>query len=542
MNIFFKFLTIKCIAIVIFITLSIVIFPLSMEAGAGSATEYSTESDDVSHQTYNVDVSNLLVPLVATDIYNNPVFDLEIDELELYVNGEKREIQHFLRITFSDSKIPLSTAPATAPPDSPETDTSGVTQKSDRLHQQTSLMDQEMAGVDALVRTKVILVDSLWHTAQWKRDSRLLAREIIANGTPEDRFLVLELRIGQLRHIAGPEPRSAELLAKLDRLKKNDNWGTGWNGPDDRPILRDLSVRKFSKKSYINYFKKLRLILQSIEGSKICFLITAGDVASIDKNFIEGLYESYAKMPEQGHGDEMPEQYYNVKLPELGLFDTMAKALKLRERVQTVKNLVHEGGSLLKTIDIREVRKENMQPIAEGMLGALAAYYELSFSGDLVETMKISVQCKRKDVRIDAVNFIRKAKPYKWFSKLRKKIFAINVALENGMNFGPETTEKIDFKKIETRKTQKGFRTVVEVDVPADMKNKKLEVFCLQFDDQFQNAEITIQKMKLHKKKRISLLHDEEKKPLFFVIVEPAKGVCVYNEITKKEEKRSGPG
>ncbi|MCP4147191.1 MAG: hypothetical protein GY757_05520, partial [bacterium] len=220
MNIFFKFLTIKCIAIVIFITLSTVIFPLSMEAGAGSATEYSTESDDVSHQTYNVDVSNLLVPLVATDIYNNPVFDLEIDELELYVNGEKREIQHFLRITFSDSKIPLSTAPATAPPDSPETDTSGVTQKSDGLHQQTSLMDQEMAGVDALIRTKVILVDSLWHTAQWKRDSRLLAREIIANGTPEDRFLVLELRIGQLRHIAGPEPRSAELLAKLDRLKK----------------------------------------------------------------------------------------------------------------------------------------------------------------------------------------------------------------------------------------------------------------------------------------------------------------------------------
>ncbi|MCP4146635.1 MAG: hypothetical protein GY757_02695, partial [bacterium] len=354
-----------------------------------------------------------------------------------------------------------------------------------------------------------------------------LAREIIANGTPEDRFLVLELRIGQLRHIAGPEPRSAELLAKLDRLKKDDNWGTGWT------IDKDLSVRKFARKNYINYFKKLRLILQSIEGSKICFLITAGDVASINKNFIEGLDESDAKIPSQCH---------NAKMPEKCQFDTMTKAKELRERVQTVKNLVHEGGSLLKTIDIREVRKENMQPIAEGMLGALAAYYELSFSGDLVETMKIRVQCKRKDVRIDAVNFIRKAKPYKWFSKLRKKIFAINVALENGMNFGPETTEKIDFKKIETRKTLKGFRTVVEVDVPADMKNKKLEVFCLQFDDQFQNAEITIQKMKLHKKKHISLLHDEEKKPLFFVIVEPAKGVCVYNEITKKEGKKSAPG
>ncbi|NIM11263.1 MAG: hypothetical protein GTO45_04665 [Candidatus Aminicenantes bacterium] len=451
---------------------------------------------------YEVSVKALPVPFVAVDAYGNPVYDLKRDELELYINRKLTKIIYLYGISFGDAEVSREKDEEQKPP------------------------PVEVAAVrkfpaKEVTRLKFIIVDALFNSYVGLKHAKMVARQLIENGAPQDRFILLEITLGGLKYIAGPEPGSKEFLEHLDKLKTNPQkllwwerrYSFGFRGLRYERLMMDDGLkcaRRDTVNMYLNAFEQFKNALLTIDNPKVTYLLS------------EDFYEHC----EDGFMKYFPWQHTIYSY--LGFEGYM-------------ENQVYDGGSVLERISVRGLRRHHVRPLVKWLNRSASAYYELFFnpSADLGKQMKIEIKCKRKGVRIKAAAHKERDKPYQKMSQVRKKLFAISVAADRSWSRVLGRVQRSPYETLNVKKIGDETHVTVHVPIPEKMKNRSVDVFALRFDDQFMDADVTLENRRVTDSETITLPTEKNKKQLYFVIVDPTTAFCIFNKVLY--EKDTGP-
>ncbi len=141
---------------------------------------------------YKVLVNAMAVPLFVVDTNGNPVFDLKKEELQLYVNDMPVEILEFRRYEFSHDQ---------------------------KIKEEIEVGETGKISQPAEDRVIFIILDTMFNSLTGFRRSKEIAINLIKEGLPEDRFVILENNaIGGLKYIGGSESDKNELIKKIKKL------------------------------------------------------------------------------------------------------------------------------------------------------------------------------------------------------------------------------------------------------------------------------------------------------------------------------------
>jgi hypothetical protein len=441
---------------------------------------------------YDVPVTALQVPFLAVDSRGRPVFDLKQEEFELEVNGKSVKIQYLYSMAFGDMEMPI--------------------EKEKEEAQPAAEVKAKPIPVNQVTRLKFIIVDALFNTPLGLKNSKAIARQLIENGAPQDRFVLLEIRLGGLKYIAGPEPGGEKFLEHLDKLRKNPQKLVWWqrseythhDGLDtERFLMEDgmRNARRDTVKMYLDAFEQFKNALRTIDNPKVTFLLSEGFAGQVDDSFVK---------------NPLPHRLFSY----LGFENDMVKE-------------VHEGGSVLQKVPVSSLRDQYIKPLVAALNESTAAYYELFFNPgpNTGQKMNISIKCKRPGVRINAVGYREKDKPYQKMNKVQKKLFAVSVATGQSYSRILGRVQLSSFEKMKEEKTGNETTVVVRVPIPDDMKGHSIDVFALRFDEKYQDVDVAWSQRMAEEWETVTLPTRKEKKYLYFVIVEPSTAACIYNKI-----------
>lgn len=439
---------------------------------------------------YDLSVKALQVPFVAVDSRGRPVFDLKQEELELVVNGKSLDILYLYGLAFRDAEIPAEKEEA----------------------QPAAEVKAKPIPVKQVTRLKFIIVDALFNSPLGLKNSKALARQLIENCDPQDRFVLLEIRLGGLKYIAGPEPGGKPFLEHFAKLRKNPQKLVWWDRPEhphrdgwdvERFLMEDSlkNARRDTVKMYLDAFEQFKNALRTIDNPKVTFLLSEGFAGHVDDSFVKN-------------------PLHHRLFSYMGFEKDMVKE-------------VHEGGSVLQKVHVGSLRSQDSKPLAAWLNKSTAAYYELSFNPGprAGEKMDIRIKCKRRGVRINAVAYKEKDKPYQEMNKVQKKLFAVNVATGRSYSRILGRVSLSFFKKIKEEKIGNETGVVVQVPIPDAMKDRSVDVFALRFDDKYQDVDVAWSQRVAKERETITLPTGKNKKHLYFVIVEPSTAFCIYNKI-----------
>lgn len=162
---------------------------------AGMITPLSAQEGVDKPIKHKVRVSAQILPLFAVTKSGEPVFDLTKKDLILYINGRKADIDYLVKAEY---------------------------------YWATEAGEKEKAGPvippSAMRRIVVVVMDSLFNTRYGINRMQKLTREIIYRGRQGDYFLVLGInKHGGLYHLAGPKPKSGELIQLVQQIKFDTN-------------------------------------------------------------------------------------------------------------------------------------------------------------------------------------------------------------------------------------------------------------------------------------------------------------------------------
>lgn len=441
---------------------------------------------------YDVSVKALQVPFVAVDSRGRPVFDLKQEEFELYVNGKSVDILYLYGLAFGDAEITVEKEKEEAQP--------AVEVKAKPM------------PVKQVIRLKFIIVDALFNSPLGLKNSKALARQLIENCAPQDRFVLLEIRLGGLKYIAGPEPGGKPFLEHFDKLRKNPQKLVWWNRPEhphragldvERFLMEDAmkNARRDTVKMYLDAFEQFKNALRTIDNPKVTFLLSEGFAGHVDDSFVK---------------NPLQHRLFSYR----GFEKYMVKE-------------VHEGGSVLQKVHVGRLRSQHTRPLAAWLNKSTAAYYELFFNPGprAGEKMNIRIKCKRREVRINAVAYKQKDKPYQKMNKVQKKLFAVNVATGQSYSRILGRVSRSSFKKMKEEKIGNETVVVIRVPIPDALKDRSVDLFALRFDDKYQDVDVAWSQRMAKEWETVTLPTKKNKKHLYFVIVEPSTAFCIYNKI-----------
>lgn len=164
-----------------------------------------------------------------------------------------------------------------------------------------------------------------------------------------------------------------------------------------------------------------------------------------------------------------------------------------------------------------------------------SAYYEVVFTpkNKKIKTFDIDVKCKRKNVILHAVKFSKQKKPYARMKTLQKKVFAMDVATGGYWSRTVAEVRKVNYRTISSGKIRKGKEKYwrIQVDIPKEIRNKVAEIFLIRFDEGYQDAEIEIYKRVIRRRQTLTLQTHDDKKLVYFVIIEPKSTYSIYNQV-----------
>jgi hypothetical protein len=393
---------------------------------------------------YDLSVKALQVPFIAVDSRGKPVFNLKPGELELVVNGKSVDILYLYGLAFGEADIPV--------------------EKEKEETQPAAEVKAKPIPVKQVTRLKFIIVDALFNSPLGLKNSKMLARQLIENCAPQDRFVLLEIRLGGLKYIAGPEPGGKKFLEHLNKLRKNPQKLVWWNRPEhphrngmdvERFLMEDAmkNARRDTVKMYLDAFEQFKNALRTIDNPKVTFLLSEGFAGHVDDSFVKN-------------------PLYHSLFSYMGFEKDMVKE-------------VHEGGSVLQKVPVTMVRNRHIKSLAAWLNNSTAAYYELFFNpgAKTGDKMNIRIKCKRQGVRINAVGYKEKDKPYQEMNKVQKKLFAVSVATGRSYSRILGRVSRSSFNKMKEEKIGNETRVVVRVPIPDAMKDRSVDVFALRFDD-----------------------------------------------------------
>jgi VWFA-related protein len=494
----------KCKALEIMMTLFLVLF-LSINLRAQEPLEYE------------VSVEAMLVPLFAVDASGSPVYDLKQEELELFVNNKPIEITHFQRYEFEYDK---------------------------EITREITIKDKKEPAFRPPDRAIFIIIDGVFNTSEGLRRTKKIASKLIKGASEGDRFIIIENTFsGGLKHIAGPGGNRDLWLKNIKKIAPlpppiwmrklyQTNDLTNIEGGSEYRMLTGSrkSIEKIEYKNIVrrssHILSQFKYALKTITEPKIVFLISEG--------VAKGAFEESVDPVD----------------PKRGLFVKTYLFNYLNEIVKAV----NQGGSVLYTINPQNIEKSidqgasgemslrylasesggeyfagsDTDKIIKRIKKTTAAYYELAFHipAQLGDNLELTIKCKRKDVRVHTLSHSERNRPYHKMEPVQKKIFALNVVTGGSWSRMVAMVTKAKIKKI---KKEKGLYNV-NVELPAEMKNRNLDVCLLYLGPTTEAVDMDFETIKVKESLDLKIPRMKNKRQ-FFVIIDPTIPYCIYNRI-----------
>jgi hypothetical protein len=482
-------------SVLVVVLLSVVMGP-ALELMAVNTTE--TEPDH-KKLTYDLAVNILSVPFVAVGKSGQPLFDLKQEELELYLNGRRTPISQMYGIAFKDDDV------------SGKDD--NVSGKDDDVSGTNRLETPKKKKVKRDSRLMFLVIDSVFNGYLGLKYSKQIVKDMVKKAPPEDKFILLEITLNGLKYVTGPVPGGTNIAADLRKVEKNAQKLAKWiptmnekrsmasgSGKQGGTLAMNMisyldgnrSADSLTVRMYTDAYKQLKRVLKMLDGPKQTFIFTEG-------------FASYSGGREYTY----------------------------RKTMETLSNYVYDGGSVLRRVWTKGMRPHQLKQYARGLNKSVSAYYEIFFrpGKKIGGNLKIEIKCKREGVRINAVGHKEREKPYWKMKTHQKKVFAISVV--TGLSFSGISGRvyKAPYRILKSENANGERLVTLKVNMPEQLKNRKLDMYLLRFDDAYRDADVTVLPTHVKGGHEFTLQTLKEKRHLFFLFIDPRTTNTIFNKV-----------
>lgn len=483
-------------------------------------------SQDTLKYKINVDIQT--VPFFAIDARGNPVFDLEKEDIQLFVNGKPYEIYYLSKTEIQERKE----APA-------------VKSEVKRERAQQAAINEQ--------RIKLIIIDTVFNSKTGIRRSKKIAVELVNNKSDNDRFIILLNTHAGIKYVIGPEANGEVIVRRIKKLNplsdkyskkiflaegSSNNWmiSSDYDGGHSNmtPRVEKMSeelryktnVRRFSKnlagfKSALRQITSAKIVFLFSEGiKKGAFLESISSISSKNKLYKTYLYEylkEISKAINYGGG-----VLYTVNPTKVEVDDLKNPVTSGED---SLMYMAKEGGG-------KYFAGSDVNKIVSNIEKNTAAYYRLAFAplpGDN-NMMKIEIKPKREGVKIHTINYTEKTRPYIRMEDTQKKLFAYDVITGGNWSRMVGKVMRARFKKVKSGKKGNDNTFTVRVTLPEVMKDRKLDMFSIKVDTDTQKVNVSTMSRKIEDVLNLKFKRIKNTRQ-FFVIIEPTTPYCLYDEI-----------
>jgi VWFA-related protein len=503
---------------------------------------------------YQVDVSVKLLPVFALDANGNPVYDLEQQDMELYVNGEPRDIAYFKRYDFESNTI-----------------------------------EKRQKVQDERERVVFIILDTMFSTNTGFKRAKVIAGDIVKQCKPGDQFVVFENSLlNGLRYIAGSSDSQEILLGKIAALRRPiEKWSTHlfntrdlsnnidfsieteermetehWNKLRDFYLDSEAMRYKHQVEHFCRVLSQFKYILKTISKPKLVFLLSEGMADGAFKMKLLRTEIKAVEDPRHESDAELRRSQFDtvlVKSEKDVLQDDKAYSTDLFRYLNEIIRSINYGGSVLHTINpgrpndtndagvsgeksLKYLADEsgggyftgsNTKEIAKRIVKSTSAYYEMVFYIDptLGDNLQVELKCKRSGVRVYTTGHAEGGRSYRDMDPVQKRMFALNVVTGGSWSRNSGKVMLIPYRKQEVNKNAKEEFYTLDVPLPNQMKNKKLDIFLIQRDPETNRVDMSLVNKNAKNWVKIKIKsRGSENLEKYFVIVEPLDTYCIYNK------------
>lgn len=508
---------------------------------------------------YQVNVNVKMLPVFAVDAQGNPIFDLEKEDMMLYVNGKPRDIAYFKRYDFETSTIEK---------------------------------DKKQTIPEDIERVVFIIVDTMFNSTSGFRRSKIIASDIVKQGKPGDQFIIFENTIfGGLKHIAGPSDSRENLINEIKKIKRPmERWATQlfntrellnnidfsieteerleteqWRDLRDSQLNSEAMRYRHQAEHFCQVLSQFKYILKTISKPKLVFLISEGMADGAFKMNLQGKYKPVDPVVIESDAELRRKKFETilVKTEKNVLQENQVYSNSLFRYLNEIIRSINYGGSVIHTINPGKPNDTNdagvsgemslkyladesggsyfigsdTQDIVKRVEKSVSAYYEMVFytdveSNGLNDNLQVELSCKREGVKVYTTGHTENSRIYRDMDPLQKKMFALNVVTGGTWSRNSGKVMLIPYRR-ENDKNEKEDSCILDVPLPNQMKNKKLDIFLIQRDPQTNRVDMSLVNraaknwVKIKIKNTTSESEDLEQ---FFVIIEPLDAYCIYNK------------
>ncbi|HLP47012.1 MAG TPA: hypothetical protein VK469_13750 [Candidatus Kapabacteria bacterium] len=526
---------------------------------AAQAKQETMESRKSGNQdktlSYQVNVNVKILPVFAVDAQDNPVFDLEKEDMILYVNGEPRDIAYFKRYDFETGTIKK---------------------------------DKRIANSEGNERMVFIIVDTMFNSTTGFKRSKVIAGDIVKQGKPGDQFVVFENTIfGGLKLIANPDDSRENILKKIGKMKRPiERWASQLFS--SRVLLNNIdfsieteerleteqwqSVRELHLDSesmryrhqvehFCRVLSQFKYILKTISTPKLVFLISEGMADGAFKMKLQGKYMPVDQVHVESDAELRRKKFETILVKtEKNVFEeNQVYSNSLFRYLNEIIKSINYGGSVLHTINPARPNDTNdagisgemslkylaaesggnyfissdAHDIVKRIEKSVSAYYEMVFYIDtgINDNVEVELKCKREGIKVYTTGHAEGSKIYRDMDAVQKKMFALNVVTGGSWSRNSGKVMLIPFRRLEGEKKE-GIYTL-DIPLPNQMQNKKLDIFLIYKDPQTNRVDMNFvtKEVKNWVKIKIKDRRNEDEGPeQFFVIIEPQDAYCIYNK------------
>jgi VWFA-related protein len=531
----------------------IIIFGLFLSLVLAGVPALSQEEEpETEPLSYKISVNVKLLPVFALDDNGKPVLDLKKEEMELFVNGKPREITYFKRYDFETSTIEKKKQPAPEPKE----------------------------------RIVFIIVDSMFNSRTGFRRSKEITQDIVKQGKPGDQFVVFENNIiDGLKHIAGPAGSKEKIMRKIAKLKRPiGRWASqlhsrrsldnnidfsivtdarletiSWESLRDNDLRADGMNYRQQVEQFTRVIAQFKYILKTISKPKLVFLISEGMADDSFRMAFLGEQMPVEEIRAESDAAIRARRFQSILVQDEPTPQDVNKvySIHLYRYLKDMVKSINYGGSVIHTINPKRIDDtndagvsgdmslryladasggkyfagSNPDEIAKRIKKTTSAYYEMVFYIDpeMGSQLQLDIKCKRQGVRVYTTNYAEGGRYYRDMDPVQKKMFALNVVNGGSWSRNNGKVMRIRYRKSTNKENHKKNFFTLDVPLPNQMKNKKLEIFLIQRDPKTNQIDMSMVNKKAKNWVKIKIKNNKGKER-FFVIIEPLDTYCIYNK------------
>jgi hypothetical protein len=187
---------------------------------------------------------------------------------------------------------------------------------------------------------------------------------------------------------------------------------------------------------------------------------------------------------------------------------------------------INESGCLLFTIDTQD--QGHTFP-------AVPSFYQLQLTRPFKpgEKVPVKLSCNRQGIHLSYPGYIAPARPYEFMDNGQKRLFLLDIIMEEPWVKLAAPVEKVPFKIIADSVQEAGKvgnSDTLKIKIPRQMYRGEVDVYTFYIDPETRGARIRFS-LRIADDHVTGAIDKAKDKHRFFVVVEPAETYCIYNQV-----------